>query len=311
MDELGTILRETRAARGQTLADVAHVTRIRVRYLEALEEGRYDALPTPVHVWGFMRNYALYLKLDPEPLIARYKAGRRVVQDIPPEKQVRQELDKAPSQPPETVDLNGELEDSPVFFRPVGGSLQAPAWFSGDILVGAFILVALLALLYWAGSRFLIPAITGVRATETPVAETTRLPTRATAAAAFQPTRISTPLAPEPTIPSIFSSIQLQVVVRERSWMQVVVDNEIVQEGLAQAGDIYAWDGQELVKLRTGNAAGLDVTLNGQELGLLGTRGQVVEKIWGLSGQVPPTPMPTSTATEPPPPTVTPTPAGG
>ena len=309
MDELGTILRETRQERGTTLEEVAQITRIRARYLDALEEGRYDVLPTPVHVRGFLRNYALHLNLDPEPLIARYNASRRMVQDIPLAKQVRPDLDKAPPLPPETLD--DELEAEPVFYRPAGINLQTPAWFSRDVLVGVFVVIILAAFVVWVGSRFIIPAITEARATETPVVtagDATRRATSTPGAAASSSTRTLTPATLEPTSPPIFSDIQLQITILERSWLSVIVDGETVQEGMAQAGDLFAWDGLELVKLLTGNGAGIDVTLNGQELGPLGTRGQVVEKIWSLSGEIPPTPSPVPTATETPLPTETFTP---
>ncbi len=294
MDELGTILGETRQGRGLTLDQVAQATRIRIRYLEALEEGRYDALPTPVHVRGFLRNYAQYLDLDPEPLISRYNASRRMVQDIPLAQQVRPELDKAAPPLPET--LEDELEAEPVFFRPAGVSLQAPAWFSTDLAVGAIVLLVLAVFVVWAGRRFVVPAITAARATATPVAEVTKQPGSAVLTAVPSPTPTITAVTQEPTIPPIYSSIQLEVAVLERSWLHIVVDGETVQEGLARAGELFAWDGEELVKLRTGNAAGVKVTLNGQELDPLGGRGQAVERIWGLSGEVPPTPSPTPTA---------------
>ncbi len=308
MDELGTILRETRTARGLPLEAVEEVTRIRARYLEALEEGRYDALPTPVHVRGFLRNYALFLNLEPEPLINRYNASRRMVQDIPLAKQVRPDLDKAPPLPVETLD--DELDSQPVFYRPAGIGLRAPAWFSGDILVGAFVLVVLALFAFWAGSRFIVPAITGARATETPVAETAGTPSAASAAGAAVPqaTRTPTAVAQEPTSPPIFASIKLEVTVTERSWLLVTVDGETVQEGMAREGDTFSWEGQELVKLLTGNAAGLSVTLNDREMTPLGDRGQVVEKIWGLSGEILPTPSVTPTATETPTVTQTSTP---
>jgi hypothetical protein len=41
-------------------------TKIRARYLEALEHGDYRELPGAVYTKGFLRNYALYLGLDPE-----------------------------------------------------------------------------------------------------------------------------------------------------------------------------------------------------------------------------------------------------
>lgn len=298
MDELGTILREARQARGLTLEDVAQVTRIRVRYLEALEEGRYDVLPTPVHVRGFLRNYALYLDLEPDPLIARYGASRRVVQDIPLKKQVRPELERVAPPPPET--LENELEAEPVFFRPLGSRLHAPAWFSGDILIGVLIIVVLAALILWAGGRFLLPLLTGEEPLETPVAEVTSQATRrststpGTQATPGQEVELQTP---GPTSPPIFSSIQLEVAVLDRGWLLVVADGETVHEGMAESGDAFAWEAADVVKLRSGNAGGIQVILNGQDLGELGGRGEVVEKIWGLSGEIPPTPMPTPTVT--------------
>lgn len=311
MEELGTILRETRQARGVTIDDVAQVTRIRPRYLEALEEERYDVLPTPVHVRGFLRNYAQYLSLDPEPLIARYNASRSMVKDIPLSKQVRPDLDKAPPPPPETLD--SELETEPVFYRPAGIKLQAPAWFSRDILIAIFVVLALGALLIWAGNRFLVPAITGAQATETPAAATD-ITLEASTTQTAVPTVASTafPVVIEPTSPPIFSSIQLQITVLERSWLTVVVDGETVQDGLTAAGDLFAWEGFDQVLLRTGNGAGLSVTLNGQELNPLGVRGEVVEKIWGLTGEIAPTPAPSPTATNTPiaTPTVAPTQPG-
>jgi len=308
MDELGTILRETRQTRGETIDDVAQITRIRPRYLEALEEERYDVLPTAVHVRGFLRNYALYLNLDPEPLIIRYNASRSVVKDIPLAKQVRPELDKAPPLPPETLD--DELESRPVFYRPAGISVQAPAWFSRDLLIGIFVLAVLVVFAIWAGNRYLVPAINSARSTETPVV-TTGTATRPAAGVSGttlpSSTRTLAPETLESANPPIFSSIQLQVTILERSWLSVIVDGETVQEGMVQPGELFAWDGVDLVSLRTGNGAGIDVTLNGQELGALGARGEVVEKIWGLAGEIAPTPSLTPTSTSMP--AVTPTPS--
>ena len=295
MDELGTILRETREARGISLDEVAQETRIRLRFLEALEEARYDALPTPVHVRGFLRNYAIFLDIEPEPLINRYKASRQVVSDIPLEQQVRPELDKTPAPPLETLD--DELDSHPVFFRPLGSKLQTPAWFSSDIMIGGFVLLALLAIVIWAGSRFVLPAITGSQETETPIAQTTLTQSVPTAASVIVLSPTSTSMAPgqEATLPPIVSSLLLEIKVVQQSWLLVEVDGQTVQEGMAEPGDLFSWDGADLIKLRTGNGAGLDVTLNGQYLGALGNRGQMLEKIWGLNGEIPPTPAPTPT----------------
>jgi cytoskeletal protein RodZ len=71
--KLGTVLRTAREARFIDLARVERDTKIRVRYLSALERGDYRDLPGSVYTRGFLRNYGLYLGLDPEYLIDLYR----------------------------------------------------------------------------------------------------------------------------------------------------------------------------------------------------------------------------------------------
>ena len=65
MDEehapIGVILREARMRQGLDLADCAAATRIRERYLIAIEDGRFESLPGPAYVSGFIRAYAAHL----------------------------------------------------------------------------------------------------------------------------------------------------------------------------------------------------------------------------------------------------------
>jgi cytoskeletal protein RodZ len=71
--KLGTVLRTAREARFIDLARVERDIKIRIRYLSALERGDYRDLPEPIYTRGFLRNYALYLGLDPEYLIDLYR----------------------------------------------------------------------------------------------------------------------------------------------------------------------------------------------------------------------------------------------
>ncbi|HET6689339.1 MAG TPA: helix-turn-helix transcriptional regulator [Miltoncostaeaceae bacterium] len=65
MDEelapIGMRLREARMRQGLDLADCAAATRIRERYLIAIEDGRFESLPGPAYVSGFIRAYAAHL----------------------------------------------------------------------------------------------------------------------------------------------------------------------------------------------------------------------------------------------------------
>ena len=71
--KLGTVLRTAREARFIDLARVERDTKIRIRYLSALERGDYRDLPEPIYARGLLRNYGLYLGLDPEYLIDLYR----------------------------------------------------------------------------------------------------------------------------------------------------------------------------------------------------------------------------------------------
>ncbi|PWI58239.1 helix-turn-helix domain-containing protein [Sulfoacidibacillus thermotolerans] len=74
--ELGNYLRQTREARGLTLSDVVEATKIRSRYLLAIEEGDLSIMPGIVYARGFIRSYADYLGLDGAKLTAQYLAHR-------------------------------------------------------------------------------------------------------------------------------------------------------------------------------------------------------------------------------------------
>ena len=73
----GQTLRAAREAKHWDVARAERDTRIRARYLTALEEGDYADLPAAVYAQGFVRNYATYLGLDPEACWTCTTARRR------------------------------------------------------------------------------------------------------------------------------------------------------------------------------------------------------------------------------------------
>jgi cytoskeletal protein RodZ len=62
--EIGNSLREARVRQQLELTEVELATKIRARYLRALEEEAFEALPAQTYVKGFLRTYADYLGLD-------------------------------------------------------------------------------------------------------------------------------------------------------------------------------------------------------------------------------------------------------
>jgi hypothetical protein len=86
--EIGSSLREARRRRNVGLPEASAATMIRARYLEALEEERVDALPEGPYQRSFLREYAEYLGLDGDILVAEW-----MVRFPPPAPEL-------PSQPP-------------------------------------------------------------------------------------------------------------------------------------------------------------------------------------------------------------------
>lgn len=80
---LGEVLRAAREAKGVDLQRVERETKIRERYLSALERGEYRELPGSVYTKGFLRNYGAYLGLDPEYLIDLYRLETTATADRP------------------------------------------------------------------------------------------------------------------------------------------------------------------------------------------------------------------------------------
>lgn len=69
---VGRLLRDQREARGLDLTQVEKSIRIRRTHLEAIEEGRYDALPGAAYIPAFLRAYAIHVGLDPEKVMTAY-----------------------------------------------------------------------------------------------------------------------------------------------------------------------------------------------------------------------------------------------
>lgn len=72
-ESLGATLRRARDRRGLALSDVEAAIKIRARYLQAMEDEEWDALPAGSYSRGFIRTYATHLGLDGERLAGEYK----------------------------------------------------------------------------------------------------------------------------------------------------------------------------------------------------------------------------------------------
>jgi hypothetical protein len=83
MFEIGSSLREARVRRGLDFAEVEAATKIRGRYLQALEHEQFDTLPAEPYIKGFLRTYADYLGLDGQLYVDEFNSRYVAVEEQP------------------------------------------------------------------------------------------------------------------------------------------------------------------------------------------------------------------------------------
>jgi len=72
--EIGNSLRETRLRQEFDFPELEHATKIRAKYLRALEDERFELLPSHTYIKGFLRSYAEYLGLDGQLYVDEYNS---------------------------------------------------------------------------------------------------------------------------------------------------------------------------------------------------------------------------------------------
>src|SRR4029077_19723325 len=96
---IGNSLREARVRRGVDFAQAELATKIRGKYLRALEEEQFSLLPAQTYIKGFLRTYAEYLGLDGQLYVDEYNS-RFVSGADEHEPRARRSAARPPSPPP-------------------------------------------------------------------------------------------------------------------------------------------------------------------------------------------------------------------
>jgi hypothetical protein len=79
--DIGSSLRDARERQGLDFPELEQLTKIRPKYLRALEDERFDILPAPTYVKGFLRSYAEALGLDGQPFVDEFNSRFAIGED--------------------------------------------------------------------------------------------------------------------------------------------------------------------------------------------------------------------------------------
>jgi len=296
--EIGAQLRERRELISLTFDEVERHTKLRAAFVKALEEGAFDRLPSPVQTRGMLANYATFLDLDTEAILLRFADGLQA-----------RRHEKYAETPREKIQT--EVVASIPLWR---------SFLAGDLIFGVLMIAVLFALAIWGVGRVVSSQSEEAEPTAPSIVEALAdlpLPTPSPLSnATFIPVDENITATPglETAEPQVFNAnVTVDVFAVERTFLRVSVDGEQVFEGRMAPGESKVFEANEQVMVLTGNAAALRVSYNGRDLGLMGTAGEVVSRVYLVSGVATPTatisPTPTNTLATTPTPLETATPA--
>lgn len=94
--------------------------------------------------------------------------------------------------------------------------------------------------------------------------------------------KVEKPEVQEPVTEKVITpakkEVNLEIKALGYSWLRVIVDDKKVFEGFINTGETYSWKGEKKIVIRAGNAGAVNVISNGKDIGVLGKKGEVVER---------------------------------
>jgi cytoskeleton protein RodZ len=241
MFAVSEVLQRARLDQGIDLATVAARTRIKTKYLQAIEANDPKSLPGGFFYKSFAHQYATFLGVDTKAIDAEID---RVLG-----------VDAAPPLPP--LPRAAEQSAEKLTSRPARKYFQ----------YAAFVLILVVCSGvddWWHESRAVATERSASRVA-TSVLQVAPVPAAPTPSAAAAPAG---------------SKVELALTATEETWLSVSSDGTPTFSGLLEANQTKTIEGKDFAKLRVGNAAGLEVRLNGKPLGPLGAHGQVRDLVF-------------------------------
>jgi cytoskeleton protein RodZ len=250
--EIGNTLREARLRRGLDIAECEAETKIRGKYLRAMEEEHFDVLPAPTYVRGFLRAYAEFLELDGRLVLDEYDSRFGVPRDPREEEPLEARLSRAGVPPGRTAEPRGGNDRR----RRRGGDRRSRRRRTETQLlwlaIGGVLAVALLV---WLGV-----GDSSNRPTSIPTTPPSTRATNPAAAAAVPPAKKPKKVKP--------MEIVLTGTGVNGSWVQVHgrnAEGPIVYEGTLVPGETATFRVKRSIYVEAGNSAELVTSVDGKQ----------------------------------------------
>jgi len=256
----GELLKRRRVELGLDLKQTADLLKIKEDYLASIEEDLFERLPVAVYTIGYIRCYATYLQIDPEPIIALY---------------------------------TGHLtQPKPSTIFPVASSKKkVPLYFYViPVLVLVLIILGVIILRQESSApekKMAAPAAAPVQPVQPSVTESQQSPpvtAEPYQSAALQPVASSQAQVAQRT-PAV-GEHSLAIAADDLTWMHITFSDGKSEEILLRPGMTRTWQFTDKAVLRLGNAGGIRLTLDNRDIGSPGSLGQVMTLVFPENRQI-------------------------
>lgn len=297
-NSIGEKLNAQRQQLNLSTEDIEQFTSIRPYYLEALENGSIEKLPSIPQARGMLNNYATFLNLDVEKIMIEFAEGL----------QTRRNESYAPHK----IGSDNQLAYQSPEIKKVGWL----KFITVDLLITSGLIIALFIFILWGAANISgfqdkneeaePPSISDILLESTPEFEETALSTEvfleSTATLLSNASEEVSEVINETEVGTQLSGLPVQVyiIARQRAYLKVDVDGETVFTGRTIPGNAYEYSGSSSVEILTGNAAALEIFYNLVPVGVIGDIGEVKSLVFTTTtGIITPTarfsPSPTNT----------------
>jgi cytoskeletal protein RodZ len=276
-EPIGEVLAQSRTNLGKSIKEVEFDTKIRAKHIEALEADDFDTLPGSIYTQGFIKTYANYLGIDPEPLIKSYR--NRYLQ-------------------PSDGDLLNVSSNIRVETK------KRPVWLPYAIVAG-LAAVLFIGLIAWGGyakkmsqPKVVVQTIKGKQTLETAVAGVTTSTGAKDGTGANGSDAKNKDNSDSSTTSTTDENkdnkstdttetdnnkdaenkddakkdgktsvtVKLTGIDGDGSWVKVYIDGEPEFVGVIDSGESKLFEGDTDVRVRIGNETGMEVMLNGKKV---------------------------------------------
>ncbi|NJM71815.1 MAG: helix-turn-helix domain-containing protein [Scytonema sp. RU_4_4] len=283
-------LRQVREEKAIRLEELAAYTRIRLSFLQAMEEGRFEELPEPIYVQGFIRHYGDAMGLDGAALAKTVTNICLTPQESNNENQV---LHEKPSiyvplavpyvlllaaasfglfyilNPQRSVESSSQKKLSPVASEQKTESAPKTASLASSSKPKASVPVTS------PTTKALSSVATTSSPTASPSAEAS-VPVTLPVPEVVPPVATAITPTPSPTAETT-SPVEVTLEFQDKSWVRVKVDGKTEFEGELNKGDKKTWTAKQELTIRSGNAGAVLVSANKKQPTPLGNMGSVTQ----------------------------------